>query len=129
VPTPTGTTPPTTSYYTVPPCRLLDTRNVPPALTANTDRIVMIGGVCGISPTAKALSFNITIIGPTAVGDLRIYPFGDALPAASVINFVAGQTRANNAILPLGLGRLAVHDDQVAGASVNFIIDVNGYFQ
>ena len=48
-----------------------------------------------------------------------------------MINFAAGQTRANNAVLPLskdGNAALAFHADMGAGA-VQLVVDVSGYFQ
>jgi Metallo-peptidase family M12 len=123
-----------TSFYTVAPCRLADTRNPAgpygaPALAAGTDRIFIVGGRCGIPSTAKALSFNVTATQATAEGDLRLYAGGGTRPHASAINYSAGQTRANNGFAPLGSsGDLAVRCDQNSGA-VNVIIDVNGYFQ
>jgi len=125
---------PGASFYTVPPCRVADTRNAPgpyggPALAAKTDRTFVIGGVCGISPTAKAVSFNFTITAPTNSGDLRVFPAGGGLPLVSTLNWSAGQTRANNAVIALGSSAdLTVHPDQPAG-TVHLIIDVNGYFQ
>ena len=67
--------------------------------------------------------------GPT--GSLRLLP-GDQgiLPIASSINFSRNQTRTNNAIVPLafsGTGTLEVLSD--SAGSVQFILDVNGYFQ
>jgi hypothetical protein len=51
------------------------------------------------------------------------------VPLASSINYSAGQTRANNAVVPLdGAGRFAVRCDQAAG-SVHLLVDVNGYFE
>jgi hypothetical protein len=45
------------------------------------------------------------------------------------MNWRPGQTRANNAIVPLGpSGDILVHVDQASG-SVHLIVDVNGYFQ
>ena len=46
----------------------------------------------------------------------------------STINWVAGQTRANNAVAVLSPTVLAVQCDQASG-SVHLILDVNGYFQ
>lgn len=41
----------------------------------------------------------------------------------------AGQTRANNAIVPLGvLGDIAIRCDQISG-TVHLIIDTDGYLQ
>jgi hypothetical protein len=125
---------PTSDFYTVTPCRLADTRGPSglyggPALAANADRTFVIAGQCGIPSTAAAVSFNFTVTQPTALGDLRAVPAGSALPIVSAVNWRPGQTRANNAIVPLGpSGDLLVHVDQASG-SVHFIIDVNGYFQ
>jgi Metallo-peptidase family M12 len=129
-----GGTPAASRFYTVAPCRVLDTRNAVgpyggPALAASSDRTFTLSGQCGIPSTAKAVSVNLTVAQPTAGGDLRLYAAGAAVPMASAINYRAGQTRANNATTPLGTGGgLAVRCDQSSG-SVQAIIDVNGYYQ
>jgi hypothetical protein len=47
----------------------------------------------------------------------------------STSNYATGQTRANNAVLRLGNGgAFTVFCGQAAG-TVEFIVDVNGYFQ
>lgn len=122
------------SFFTVAPCRIVDTRNPDgpvggPALDANTNRTFPITGFCGIPPTAKAVSINITVTQPSSLGDLRIYPAGIVLPLTSSMNYRGGQTRANNAIVLLGTtGSLSLRCVQISG-SVHFILDVNGYFQ
>jgi len=81
--------------------------------------------------SAQAVAVNLTVVGAASPGDLRAFPGGANLPAASVINFAAGQTRANNAVLPLskdGNAALAFHADMGAGA-VQLVVDVSGYFQ
>ncbi|HEY3122591.1 MAG TPA: M12 family metallo-peptidase, partial [Thermoanaerobaculia bacterium] len=129
-----GLAPVATLFYTVTPCRVVDTRNPTgayggPALSANSDRTFTLGGQCGIPSTAKAASLNVTVTQASAAGQLRLYPSGTPLPVASAINYRAGQTRANNEASPLGSsGGLAVHCDQASG-NVQVIIDVNGYFQ
>jgi uncharacterized repeat protein (TIGR01451 family) len=121
-------------YYTVAPCRLLDTRNPTgpyggPAVTALSVRNFVVGGQCGIPATAKALSFNITVTGGTHLGDVRVYAGGTTKPVTSVINYAAGQTVANNGICMLGAtsADINVASDQPTG-TVEVIIDVNGYF-
>jgi hypothetical protein len=101
-----------------------------PVLAPGGDRVfALVGPRCGIPSTARALSVNLTVTQPTAQGNLRLYPAGTPLPVASSVNYVAGQTRANNAIVPLnGLGELAVHCSQASGTA-HFILDVNGYFE
>jgi hypothetical protein len=121
-------------FYTLAPCRVVDTRNPPsafggPALASKEDRILSVFAKCGIPLTARALSINITATGSTTQGHLRLHPGDLPVPTASSLNYAAGQTRANNAVVPLSrFGELAVYCGQAAG-TVHFIIDVNGYFQ
>ena len=121
-------------FHTLTPCRMADTRNPAgplggPALAANATRNFTLTGVCGLPATARAVSVNLTITSPTAAGDLRLFPAGTPLPLVSAINYRAGQTRANNAVASLGTGgAVSVRCDQAAG-TVQFILDVNGYFE
>ena len=121
-------------YFTVTPCRLLDTRNPTgplggPALQAGAERAFPIVGRCGVPSTARAVSLNVAVAGPTATGHLRFHPGGTPRPLVSTINYSAGQTRSNNLIAPLSvLGDLAVFSGQSSG-TVHVILDVNGYFQ
>lgn len=123
-----------TRLYTVPPCRIFDTRNPAgpwggPALAAGVSRNFSISGRCGVPPTAKAVSVNLTVTQPSAAGNLRLYPGGSAVPLSSSINYSAGQTRANNAIAALGPGGiLSIRSVQPSG-TVQLILDVNGYFE
>jgi hypothetical protein len=123
--------PPALSFFTVAPCRLLDTR-IPaqgPALAAGQTRVVTVAGGCGISPTAKAVSFNVAVTLPGAAGNLRLFAAGSPVPLVSAINYRAGQTRANNAIAPLSAdGRLGVRCVQATGGA-HVILVVNGYFE
>ncbi len=124
-------------FFTLTPCRVADTRNPNgpqggPALHNGTQRVFPIGGLCGVPASAQAVSFNVTVTGPTGVGVLRFGPGScNNLPLTSTINFSAGQTRANNAVLSLatdGTGGLAVLPTVGGTGNVQLIIDVNGYF-
>jgi subtilisin len=125
-----------TRFYTLAPCRVVDTRSVVgplggPALSPVSVRGFPVLDSCGIPPSAKALSVNVTIVQAGAVGDLRLYP-GDLaqLPLVSTLNWAAGDTRANSAIVTLpsdGSGTIDVRLDSIGSA--HFILDVNGYFQ
>jgi streptogramin lyase len=136
----TETAGPTTSalgvagFFTLPPCRVVDTRaasGVPlgrPSLAAGVARVFSARRLCGLPDNAIAVSFNVTVTAPSAAGDLRIFPGGGGAPLASVINYGAGQTRANNGIVPIGAdGSIVVLCDQASGV-VDLILDVNGYF-
>jgi len=121
-------------FFTLTPCRVLDTRQPQdgPALTSSQPETLSLHGVCGIPATARAVAVNITVTQPTGAGHLIFYPGDVAPPAASTINFSPGQTRANNAILPLslnGLGTLKVSPAITGGGTVHVILDVVGYFE
>jgi hypothetical protein len=123
-----------TGFFSVPPCRVVDTRNASgpvggPALAANADRTFPVTGPCGIPASAGAVSVNLTVTQPSAAGDLRLYAGGTLLPLVSSLNYAAGQTRANSATLPLGPGgTIAVRCVQASGTA-HFILDVNGYYR
>jgi hypothetical protein len=120
-----------TRFHTVTPCRLADTRTAGPALGANTERTFSAAGVCGVPNTALAVALNVTAVGATELGDLRIYPRGAPVPLASTINFPPTRARANNAIVALGVaGQLAVLTDMAPGSTgqVHAVLDVTGYF-
>ena len=123
-----------TLFYTVPPCRIIDTRNADgawggPALGAGTARTFAVSGQCGIPSTARAVASNLTVTGSDAPGHLTVWPADGVFPFSSVINFEAGKTRANNAILPLSeTGEVSVYSGQASGG-VHIILDVSGYFQ
>jgi hypothetical protein len=122
------------SFYTLTPCRVLDTRNPSgpyggPALGANTQRSFAFGGRCGIPATARAVSVNVTVTQGNAPGVLKLFPSGIAVPTASSINYRGGQTRANNSFSQLSSGgSLTIRCEQISG-NVHAIIDVNGYYQ
>ena len=126
--------PPPANFHTVTPCRAVDTRNANgplggPAIAANTTRTFTLAGQCGIPATARAVSVNVTAAEGSFAGHLRVHPGGSPTPATSMLNFNAGQARANNALATLGgTGSLSVHAGMIGG-SVHVIIDVNGYLE
>ena len=122
------------SFYTLTPCRIVDTRNPAgplggPALTGQGDRVFTLQGACAIPSTAKALAVNLTVTGATQTGHLRFHPPG-LLGKTSAVNYAAGQTRANNDIVALDAqGRVAVFCGQPTASTVDLILDINGYFE
>jgi hypothetical protein len=134
--------PPPAKFYTIPPCRVADSRlsgNLTyggPAYAAGEQRTITITdnswNPCHSVPvSAKAVALNVTVTSSSADGHLRLFPAGDGAPLASTINYRAGQTRANNAVIPLsydGRGSLTVGVYQAAGG-IHVILDVNGYFE
>jgi FG-GAP-like repeat len=121
---------PTGFFYTVTPCRQLDTRSGSPISPGGTLAVALTGAPCGIPSSATSVSANAVVTQETAMGHLTIYPADKTQPLVSSINFNAGQTRPNNAILSLsrdGTGRVNVVNG--SGGTVHVVIDVNGYFQ
>lgn len=116
-------------YFTLTPCRVVDTRSAGPALAAGISRTFTVHGVCGIPATARAVAVNVTAIAPAGSGHLTVHPAGVPAPPSSTINFGPGQTRANSAVLLLGSdGDLTVLCGMPSG-STHFVLDVVGYFQ
>ncbi|HSD26311.1 MAG TPA: IPT/TIG domain-containing protein [Vicinamibacteria bacterium] len=120
-----------TDFYTITPCRVVDTRSPQsPALAAYERRVFTVtGGDCGVPATATSVSVNVTVTGAAATGNVRLAP-GNGLTESSAINFVAGVTRANNAVVMLatdGTGGLSATNRSSGPA--HLIVDVNGYFE
>jgi hypothetical protein len=124
-------------FYPLAPCRLFDTRNSSgadaawPILGASETRTLAIGVRCSVPASAKTLSVNQTVTGPSMAGDLVLYR-GDltSVPTTSSLSFRAGITRANNGMLDLahdGSGTFKVSNS--SAGTVHFILDLNGYFQ
>ena len=127
VPAPTAT-----KFYTVSPCRMLDTRTGPatPIAAGGTLAVPLTGAPCGIPSSATSVSMNLTVTQQTAPGNLTVYPSDGTLPDTNSINFKVGVTRANNAIMLLSTdGSESVNVFNNSAGTVHVIVDVNGYFK
>ena len=88
----------------------------------------MIGGACGVSASAKAVSLNVTVTQSAKAGNLRLFASGGPAPQISSLNYAAGQTRGNNAVAPLSAsGQMAVRC--APSGTTHVIVDLNGYFE
>jgi hypothetical protein len=118
------------SFYTLVPCRAVDTREGEP-LAPGADRTFVLAGHCGIPASARAVSLNVTVTGSIAAGSVSLFPGGTRASGVSVVDYGAGQTRANNAVLGLAGGAIGAHCDQCDQelGTVQLVIDVNGYFE
>ncbi|MDP9120938.1 MAG: PQQ-binding-like beta-propeller repeat protein [Acidobacteriota bacterium] len=123
------------NFFTLPPCRLIDTRGPAgtygaPALPGGF-RSFPLTGRCGIPAGAQAVAANLTVVPQNAAGAIRVAPSGVA-SMASTVNFHPGPPRANNAILSLTgfpLGSVTVETDVPPGGAAHLIVDVTGYFE
>ena len=70
---------------------------------------------------------NITITDPTAASYLTAWPDGAIRPTASDLNWIAGATVPNLAVIKLGAnGKLNLYN---AAGSTDVIIDVTGWYR
>jgi hypothetical protein len=115
------------SFYTVTPCRVFDSRLQPPALASGVERVVDVAGLCGVPAEASAIAFSIAATAATAQGHVVLGAAGSSnLP---VVNFPAGITRAGNGVARLSAaGEVSLVARLVVPGSVDVVLDVSGYF-
>ena len=133
-------------YHPVLPTRVLDTRVAGSQATgakgfgdANAFNVKVIGATGIGSPTVVipnadvlAVVANISVTGADRSGYLTAYPSNIARPDASNVNFKAGESVPNLAILRPGTDgnvRIALNGDTAgSGGSAHVLIDVVGWF-
>ena len=134
------------AYTPITPCRLADTRansglqGQGNTLTGGHILHVVVANNCGVPDasffsdhTVTAVVVNITAINPSQAGWLKAYGSGQPAPSTSSVNFVAGQTIANEATVTVGG---PIIDTADAGAidianlqgSVDVAVDVQGFY-
>jgi hypothetical protein len=131
-------------YHPLTPQRIFDSRStdggpindvVPlgpkpmsPALPGFDVAILGKGGVPDVPDDVLAVVVSITVTQPTANGYLQAYGKGADAGISSIVNFVAGQTIANVAIVRPGLdGELRVALGPGTGTA-HVLVDVFGWF-
>jgi serine protease len=125
---------PAESYFALPRCRVLDTRNPPfSALNDGQHSIFQVTGICGIPSTAKAVSLTVTAVSPTGPGYMGVYPGDQPVAYVTAIDFSPARSpRATNTIVQLatnGTGTVGVQTAVAASpGQVHLILDVDGYF-
>lgn len=123
---------PTNGFYTLTPCRLLDTREASGGaapIPSAGERALTVAGACGVPAGAAAVALNVTVTGATGAGELAIYAETPSPGAADRVHFGAGLTRANNALVGLASdGRLRLAPTVAGGGSTHVVLDVVGYF-
>ncbi len=93
-------------------------------------------GACGIPTGATAVSVNVTLTQVGSNGNIRVWPYGGPMPLVSTLNAVTTDNAlANGAIIPLPTYSAGNPDISVrfttgnrVGTTVQFILDVTGYF-
>jgi hypothetical protein len=120
-------------FYTLSPCRLMDTRQSggksgafgPPILAAGERRTIpVLGGGCGVPAGTKAYLLNVTVVPSGSLSYLTVWPAGVGVPLASTLNSFEGRVVANASIVPAGAGGAI---QILVTNSAHVIVDVNGY--
>ena len=118
-------------FTSLTPARVLDTRSglgAPAAAVGQAKSIdLLVAGRGGVAADADSVVLNVTVTEPTAAGFITAWPAGAAMPTASNLNFVAGQTVPNLVISKLGTGgKVSLFNST---GSTHLIADVLGYFR
>jgi hypothetical protein len=130
-----GYFPTTTTFETINPARLLDTRPGQPTIDGQNSgagptgvgqvTTLQISGRATIPNNATAAALNLTLTGTTGQMFATIYPCDTTRPEASNINATAGATIANSVIAKLaGDGTICIYTHK----STDLIVDVAGWF-
>ena len=127
------------TLFPVTPCRLFDFRpGQDPAGgkktplgagegAVHTQQVTGTVGDCTIPADASAVAMNVTIVNPTAQSNLRVYPADAALPTASNLNWLPGQSATPNKVdVKLSAdGTIKLFNQN---GTVNVLADVVGYY-
>jgi hypothetical protein len=112
------------------PARILDTRDGTGGgvrLAPGTSLDLQVAGRGGVPASgATAAVVNVAATATTAGSFLTVHPFGEPRPLASTLNFSAGDTVSNRAIVKLGTGgKITVYNQS---GSTDVVVDVGGWY-
>jgi subtilisin family serine protease len=124
------------------PTRIVETRAsegvvgpIPGALVPNMVYPVTLSDTNLIPATATAVVLNVTAVGPTEFGNLRVYPDTNGLgttqpPNASNLNYIPGRAIPNMVIvqIPTDGRKIDFYNNQgLSSSRTHLIVDVIGY--
>jgi hypothetical protein len=126
------------AFHPIEPQRVYDSRDGAGPMTPNSSRTVSVadglaGGTVvelGIVPEgSSAVTFNVTVSGPTGPNFLSVTPGGSTSYSTSTINFPGGFDCANGSTVRLGGDRQVTIFCGDQSGSTDVIIDVTGYYR
>jgi hypothetical protein len=113
------------SLYNVAPCRVIDTRNPAGTPPFNGSLDVNVGlSDCGVFTGAQAFVLNATVVPPSPLGFLTLWPQGATKPFVSTLNASDGAVTSNMAIVPTT--NLSV--SAFGSNATHLVLDISGYF-
>lgn len=112
-------------FYTVAPCRLLDTRTNDEPLESGQERTFPVAGKgCNIPASAVAVASNVTVLGSEGRGAILLR--SDTDKGWLELAFESGGNRATQALLSLSPDGSVTATAQ--GGTAHLLLDVSGYF-
>jgi hypothetical protein len=111
------------SLYTVTPCRVIDTRYSSGAFNG-TLAVPVHGSSCAPPATAQAYVLNATVVPPSALNYLTLWPNGVTQPLVSTLNANDGAITSNMAVVPTNNGNI----DAFSSDLTQLILDLSSYF-
>ncbi|MEO1055657.1 MAG: fibronectin type III domain-containing protein [Actinomycetota bacterium] len=130
----TGSLPDTDAVNPIVPARYLETRQGSPTFDGQSEGIgqrqarqvttLQVAGRGDIPDDATSAILNIATINPALQGFITVYPCDVDQPEASTLNYQAGQTIANNAVIALSSeGTICIYTHR----QMDLIVDITGW--
>lgn len=120
-------------FYSMPPCRVLDTRSAPigGGPFAHEETRTYGFGACPLPVTARAVALNVTAVDASGGGQFNLFSADLDGTSTLVLGFRAGLNRANNAVVALSELQDLIRAQALLpeGGGVQLVIDINGYFE
>jgi hypothetical protein len=116
------------SLYTLPPCRVLDTRQLSDTqttqpFTGELDENIQTTA-CGVPVGAQAYVLNATVVPAAPLGFLTLWPQGTMQPLAATLSALDQTVTSNLAIVPTTNGSISTY----AANPTQLVLDIFGYF-
>jgi hypothetical protein len=112
------------SLYTLPPCRVIDTRESSGEFQGELTTPFSTDNNCSVPANAQAYVVNATVVPSGPLGFLTLWPDGTPQPLVSTLNAGDGLVTSNMAIISSMNGSV----DAFASSDTQLILDVSGYF-
>ncbi|MHB1508056.1 MAG: IPT/TIG domain-containing protein [Acidimicrobiales bacterium] len=116
-------------YDAVSPSRVLGSLAAGHLVGASSATAVTVTGPTAsdeVPASATAVVVNLTVQRGSSASFLTAYPAGASLPLASDVNFTAGETTSNRAIVAVGKGGQIMIYNHAGNVEVD--VDVDGYY-
>ena len=112
-------------FVPVTPSRLMDTRQTGASLGPASRMDLIVTGVAGVPANAKAVALNVTTVASSSMTFLRVWPAGQTMPSASVLNTDPARTTGAGVVSGVGGdGKVSIYNN---AGSTHVVVDVTGY--